>query len=113
MPLPPRANLLPPLLPEKGIGMVYAPRGVGKTHFAIGAAYAVACGGSFLRWRAEAPRPVLLIDGEMPAVALQQRLATVVAHAEGEAPAGYVQLLPYDLFDREVRPLNRRRPGRA
>ncbi len=36
---PPRANLLSPWLPEKGIGMAYAPRGVGKTYFALGCGY--------------------------------------------------------------------------
>jgi nicotinamidase-related amidase len=98
-PFPPRANLLPPWLPEKGIGMAYAPRGVGKTHFALGVAYAIASGGRFLQWQAPASRPVLLIDGEMPAVVLQERLAVIAANAEGEPPAGYVRLLPYDLFE--------------
>lgn len=95
---PPRANLLAPWLPEKGIVMVYAPRGVGKTHFALGTGYAVASGGTFLRWAASAARPVLLLDGEMPAVVLQERLATIAANAEREPPEGYVRLLPYDLF---------------
>ena len=46
--------------------MVYAKRGVGKTHFALGVAYAVAAGAKFLSWQAETPRKVLYIDGEMP-----------------------------------------------
>src|SRR5438105_3263503 len=48
---PPRENLLSPWLAAKGLAMVFAPRGVGKTHFALGVAYAVASGGSFLKWK--------------------------------------------------------------
>jgi len=97
---PPRNTLLAPWLPEKGLAMVFAPRGVGKTHFALNVAYAVASGGSYLRWRADGPRKVLLLDGEMPAVALQERLADIVAHNAGEPPAAdFIRLLPYDLFE--------------
>lgn len=97
--LPARETLLSPWLPEKGLAMVYAPRGVGKTHFALNVAYAVACGGEFLRWRAVKPRKVLLLDGEMPAVALQERLAVIAANAIGEPPEGFVKVLPYDLIE--------------
>src|SRR6266487_3768026 len=45
---PPRRYLLEPWFPERGLTMVYAPRGVGKTLFALGTAYAVASGGTFL-----------------------------------------------------------------
>src|SRR5882724_9188951 len=51
LPMPPKQYLLCPWLPEKGLGLVYAPRGVGKTLFGLSVAYAVASGGEFLRWR--------------------------------------------------------------
>jgi len=73
--LPPRENVLAPWLPCQGLAMIHAPRGVGKTHIALGIAYAVACGGIFLKWHAVTPRNVLILDGEMPAVVLQERLA--------------------------------------
>lgn len=95
---PPRHNLLAPWLPAKGIAMVYAPRGVGKTHFALWVAYAVASGGSFLRWKASQASPVLFLDGEMPAVTLQDRLATVAANSPAEPPEGHFRLIPYDLL---------------
>jgi hypothetical protein len=72
---PPRENLLAPWLAAKGLAMIFAPRGVGKTHLALGVSYAVASGGAFLKWRAEKPRRVLLLDGEMPPAVLQERLA--------------------------------------
>jgi putative DNA primase/helicase len=77
----PREMLLDPILPEKGLAMLYAARGTGKTHVALGIAFAVATGGEFLRWRAPKPRQVLLIDGEMPAAALQERLSSILASA--------------------------------
>ncbi len=85
--LPPRENVLIPWLPCQGLAMIHAPRGVGKTHIALGIAYAVACGGSFLRWQAATPRNVLIIDGEMPAVVLQERLASIVKSGETEPQA--------------------------
>ena len=85
--LPPRETLLAPWLPKQGIAMAHAPRGIGKTHFAHGVAWAVAAGGKFLRWTTPGGAfRVLLLDGEMPGVLLQERLRTVI-HASGlEAP---------------------------
>jgi putative DNA primase/helicase len=77
----PREMLLDPILPEKGLAMLYAARGTGKTHVALGIAFAIATGSQFLRWTAPRPRRVFLIDGEMPAAALQERLASIVAGA--------------------------------
>ena len=77
--IPPLEQVLAPWLPMQGLTMVYAARGVGKTFFALNVAYAVASGGSFLNWSAPKPRGVLYIDGEMPAVAMQERLANIVA----------------------------------
>lgn len=97
---PPREMLLAPWLPEKGLTMVYAPRGVGKTHFALGVAYAVASGGQFLRWKAPKPGRVLILDGEMPAVALQERMVEIVRLAQMPVPdQGYLKVLPYDLCE--------------
>src|SRR5215217_2562002 len=45
--------LLGPWLRKQTLAMVHAWRGVGKTHFALGVAYAVASGGKFLKWQAD------------------------------------------------------------
>jgi putative DNA primase/helicase len=74
MDLPERKVLLSPWLPEQGLAMVHAERGVGKTFFALSCAYAVATGGEFLNFKAPEPKNVLYIDGEMPAPAMQERL---------------------------------------
>ena len=103
MDLPPRENLLDPWLPAQGLAMIHAARGTGKTHVSLGIAYAVASGGSFLGWHAERPRGVLFIDGEMPANALQERLAAIVASAETSrtAPLRIItpDLQPYGMPD--------------
>jgi hypothetical protein len=97
---PPKEQLLAPWLPKKGLGLAFSPRGVGKTHFAIGVAYAVASGGQFLKWTAPEPRRVLLLDGEMPAASLQERIASVVARSSLEPPSGeYLRLLSADLCE--------------
>ncbi|WP_439402672.1 AAA family ATPase [Bradyrhizobium sp. DASA03068] len=76
-----------------------ASRGTGKTHVALGIAYAVATGTEFLRWNAPKPRRVLLIDGEMPASALQERLASIVAGTTVEPEDDMLRILAGDLIE--------------
>lgn len=76
---PKRQMLLSPWLPEKGLAMVYAPRGIGKTFFGLTTAYAVATGATFLEFHAPSPRKIIYIDGEMAAGDLQKRLKAIAA----------------------------------
>jgi DNA-binding transcriptional ArsR family regulator len=96
-PIPPRAAMLSPVIMEQSLTMLHAWRGVGKTYVALEIGYVVASGGGFLRWKAERPRKVLYLDGEMPAGAMQERLARIVASAEKEAPPGFFKLVTPDL----------------
>jgi hypothetical protein len=75
--MPPREMLLDPILPERSLGMLYAPRGVGKTLLALSIGLAVASGSPLLRWHVPRRRRVLYVDGEMPLVSLQDRLRTI------------------------------------
>lgn len=97
--LPPRRNLLSPWLPEQGLVMVHAPRGVGKTYFSLGVAYALTHGEAFLRWPAEVPGEVLYIDGEMPASLLQERIRAFDGFFPGQ-PLHPLRLLTPDLQER-------------
>jgi putative DNA primase/helicase len=97
-PFPVREMVLTPWLPVAGLAMLYAPRGVGKTHVALNIAYAVASGGRFLKWRAPKPRRVLFIDGEMPAVTLQERLLAISQSSPLKPPSdGHLRILASDL----------------
>ena len=95
--LPPREEILSPWMLTQSLNMIYAWRGVGKTHVALGIAYAIASGGEFLGWKAEKPRSVLYIDGEMPAAALQQRLAKIVEAYDKEPPEAMLRIITPDL----------------
>jgi putative DNA primase/helicase len=75
--MPPREMLLDPILPERSLAMLYAPRGIGKTLLSLSIGLAVASGSSLLRWHAPRQRRVLYVDGEMPLVSLQDRLRTL------------------------------------
>ncbi len=97
MEIPVPEPLLAPLFTRQSLSLVYSWRGVGKTWFALGCAYAVASGGKFLRWKAPTPRRVLYLDGEMPAVALQRRLASIAAGSEAEASPDFFRLVTPDL----------------
>lgn len=78
MSIPERGLLLSPVLPVQGIGILYAPRGIGKTFVALSVAVAVASGGAVFDWRAPTPKRTLYVDGEMPATAMQSRLAALI-----------------------------------
>ena len=101
MRLPPRKTLLAPWLPMAGLAMIHAPRGVGKTHIALGTAWAVATGAGFLRWRVPeevGAYRVVLIDGEMPAAVLQHRLDRVVQADGHKLPMpDYLRIAAADL----------------
>src|SRR3990167_4624624 len=94
--LPPREDILAPWLPVQGLTMIYAPRGIGKTHVALGIAYAVANGSTFLNWQAPKPRGVLYLDGEMPATLMQERLRALMKDQQQKSKALF-QLLTPDL----------------
>lgn len=98
MTLPVQEMVLAPFLPAKGLVMCYEPRGIVKTHLTLGCAYAIACGGTFLRFIAPKPRRVLVIDGEMPASTLQERLCAIAEIATTRPPeAGFLRFLAADM----------------
>jgi putative DNA primase/helicase len=97
--IPSRAKLLDPILPEKGLAMLYAPRGIGKSWLGLSIGLAVASGGSLLRWNAPKPRRVLLVDGEMPLADLQSRIAFISIGLGADIPPGGFQVLAADQTD--------------
>jgi hypothetical protein len=101
---PPRDMLLSPWLESQSLTMIYAWRGVGKTHVALGLAYALASGGEFLGWRSAMPTKVLYVDGEMPGAALRERVARIVASADTEAAEGFLRFVTPDLQPDGVMP---------
>jgi DNA-binding CsgD family transcriptional regulator len=95
--IPPREEILSPWLLSQSLNMIYAYRGIGKTHVALQIAFAVAVGGTFINWKAEKPMGVLYLDGEMPAISLQERLALIVESAEQDFPDdSYLRFLTPD-----------------
>ena len=82
----PERKLILPWLPEGGLAMVYAERGLGKTHFALSLATSVANGSNFLKWTVQEPCGVLFVDGEMSLTTIRDRLRNF-------APTSPTQLL--------------------
>ena len=97
--VPPREMLLSPILPERSLAMLYAPRGVGKSWLGLSIGLAVAAGESLLRWSAPRQRNVLYIDGEMPLVSLQERLKEISAGFGQDIPNDRFQILAADNID--------------
>jgi DNA-binding transcriptional ArsR family regulator len=103
MPFHPRKAILTPWLHSQDLCMIFAARGVGKTHFALAIAYAVATGGQFLRWRAPQAAKVLYLDGELPGTVMQRRL---LAHCPDVDPApGFLRVFTPDMPEMDGRGL--------
>lgn len=94
---PIREFLLSPILQSQSLSMVFAKTGVGKTYFALSVAYAIASGGSFLKWKAPKPRKILYLDGEMAAHVMQERLRKIASLSDKKAQFGYFQLITPDM----------------
>jgi KaiC/GvpD/RAD55 family RecA-like ATPase len=81
---PPRGKILHPWLPEKGLVLIFAEPGVGKTFLALSVAYAVA--NQFLAYLYWIPRwkrtRVLYIDGEMAISDIQKRFSLLVGDGD-------------------------------
>lgn len=95
--LPEIDPLLAPWLGKQSLSMIYAWRGLGKTHFALNLSYAVASGGDFLGWQAPEPNGVLYLDGEMPGRSMQQRLAAIVEASPKECDPHLFRIVSPDL----------------
>ncbi len=94
MNLPFREMILSPWLPAQGLAMIYAPRGIGKTHVALGIAYAVTSNTTFLGWQPTKARNVLYLDGEMPAALMQERLLALTDSNKTPLNASFKLITP-------------------
>jgi hypothetical protein len=92
----PREIILDPWLHSQDLCMVFAARGIGKTHFAMSIAYAISTAGKFAKWSASVPRRVLYLDGELPGGVMQARLLMHLPDVEPEP--GYLRIYTPDLL---------------
>ena len=97
-----REMLLEPILPEKSLTMLYAPRGIGKTLLALSIGLAVSTGAALFRWSSPRPRRVLYVDGEMTTADLQQRLVEISVGLDRDIPNGAFRILSADHTDHGI-----------
>ncbi|WP_052700271.1 AAA family ATPase [Methylocucumis oryzae] len=96
---PPRIPILAPVFVLGSLNMIFSARGVGKTHAALGIAYAAASGSHFWNWKADRPVKTLYIDGEMPGESMQTRIAEIVKSSEKAPPDGFLYFITIDMND--------------
>jgi AAA domain len=94
---PTREPILSPVFNLASLNMIFARRGIGKTHAGLGVAYAAASGIGFWNWKATRPFKTLYIDGEMPGEALQTRMAEIVKANDIAPPEGYFRFITIDM----------------
>jgi len=100
--VPPREMLLAPILPERSLSMLYAPRGIGKSWLGLTIGLAVSSGSSVLHWTAPRPRRVLFVDGEMLLTDLQSRLNLILAGLDTKIPVGGFGVLAADQTEQGI-----------
>jgi putative DNA primase/helicase len=100
--VPAREMLLSPILPERSLAMLYAPRGVGKSWLGLSIGLAVAAGECLLRWSAPRQRNVLYVDGEMPMVSLQERLREISVGMGSSIPNDRFRILAADQIENGI-----------
>lgn len=72
--IPEKKFLVSSFIPVSSLGMVFAPRGIGKSWFAFGLAKAIVTKAeTFLGWQIHETGDVLFVDGEMSLVDLKER----------------------------------------
>ncbi len=91
-----RDVILGPWLHSQDLCMVFAARGIGKTHFGLSIAFAVATGGQFAKWKAPKARKVLYLDGELPGGVMQKRMLMHCPDREPEP--GFFRVFTPDLL---------------
>lgn len=74
MPLQKTEFLMKPAIQEKGVTLVYAERGTGKTYYCLAMALALASGIDFIDNKCSKPVKVLYVDGEMDSYEMAHRL---------------------------------------
>jgi hypothetical protein len=106
MSLEPVEYVIESVLPVKGLGMLYAPRGMGKTFVALEIAHCISTGEKkCFGWTIPQARRVLYVDGEMPANRLQERLRGIARGHGMRLPVDpqFFRVITRDLEDREAR----------
>lgn len=98
--VPERDPMLGKWCVAQSLNMVHAKRGTGKTWFVLGCAMALASGRPFMGWDVPKARPVLLVDGEMPARALQDRCNDTARMLGAEPERGMLRIITPDLLGR-------------
>jgi hypothetical protein len=91
--LPDRKMILP-WLPEGGLVLIAAKRGLGKTFFGISLGLSAAKGLPFMKWAIQKSVGVLYVDGEMPLSDYRER----VSNFTDEIPEGSLITLNHQMF---------------
>lgn len=95
--IPERTYLLRPVVPSQGLVLLYAPRGIGKTYFALSCALTMAAGNQVFFWQASTESRVLYIDGEMPGTLMQERAEALVAGMDAQINPEKFKIITPDL----------------
>lgn len=94
--------LVSPWLQKGSMNLLYAPTGLGKTHFALSLAYSCAIGQDFLCYSVPKALKVLYIDGEMTRPELRERLTAIKKADKTNSNAENLQILSAENFGGEM-----------
>lgn len=92
--IPPREYLVEGVLLQQSLAMIYGFRGRGKTWVVLTLAVAIASGQKFMYWDVPQAKRVLVVDGEMAASEMRQRIADLC----GDTPPALLDIICSEFF---------------
>ena len=99
----PQKKMILPWLPEGGLVLIAARRGLGKTFFGISLGISAAKGSPFMKWSIQEPVGVLYVDGEMSLWDYRER----VSNFTDEVPEGsFLTLSHQPYYEKHEKDLN-------
>ncbi|MDD2840554.1 MAG: AAA family ATPase, partial [Rickettsiales bacterium] len=98
-----KESIIFPIISSQSLNMLFAKRGIGKTYAGLSIAYAVASGSDLWLWKVEKPRKVLFVDGEMPAITIQERLAKISSYFNKDLPnEDFLKIINQDFQEKSI-----------
>jgi putative DNA primase/helicase len=95
--LPPKRKLWGRRIQSNQTGMIFGPRGAGKTYAGLGFGISMASGAGFLGRSPDAKKRVTYLDGEMDLVTIQGRVKTV-SESLGVEPPPRLRMFTPEMF---------------
>lgn len=97
-----RKEIFGPIIQDGTLTLLYAPRGIGKTFFALQLAHAISTQSPFLKWVSDGEYKTCLFDGEMGRERLTNRFRKLDKGAFQQVRGGMMHIVTLEHFNNKM-----------